>query len=156
NNSIPDEVDDLVTEANSCVSFVFQIVTLTKIISVLKNIVSKSDCQFLNKDVLLDAVSVIGHQIVSVINASLESGIFPKNWKCSILKPMAKISGSIKCEDFRPINMLPTYEKNLEAVVRSQLEEHLERQNIIVDYQSGFRQMHSCESALNMVIMEWK
>ncbi len=158
NESIPIESDSSpVATANMNVEFfVFQVVSIANILQALKNIISDSDCQFINKNVLCDAMSVIGNQILDVVNSSLASGIVPKNWKVSILCPIPKISGTLKCDEFRPINMLPTYEKILEAVVKSQLEEHLERHNIIIDHQSGFRKMHSCESALNLILMEWK
>lgn len=160
NESIPIENDcSSVTSMNTNVNvdfFVFQIVSITNIFQALRSIMSNGDCQFLNKNVLFDAMSVIGSQMLDVVNSSLASGIVPKNWKLSILCPIPKINGTMKCDEFRPINMLPTYEKILEAVVRNQLEEHLERHNIIIDQQSGFRKMHSCESALNLILMEWK
>ncbi|KAG4080199.1 hypothetical protein HA402_008270 [Bradysia odoriphaga] len=36
------------------------------------------------------------------------------------------------------------------------MEEHVERNNIIIEEQSGFRSKHSCESALNLLLMNWK
>ena len=34
--------------------------------------------------------------------------------------------------------------------------EHIENQNIIITYQSGFRPNHSCETSINYVISDWK
>jgi hypothetical protein len=51
---------------------------------------------------------------------------------------------------------LPAYEKVLELVVKEQLEKYLEKNNIITDYQSGFRKRHSCKTALQIVIDTWK
>lgn len=52
--------------------------------------------------------------------------------------------------------MLPTYEKILEDIVKGQIEKYLDLNNIIVDNQSGFRPIHSCETTLNLLMMEWK
>lgn len=40
--------------------------------------------------------------------------------------------------------------------MKNQLVQYLEYNNILIPQQSGFRQKHSCETALNMVIAEWK
>lgn len=51
---------------------------------------------------------------------------------------------------------MPTLEKILEIVVKKQLDEYLSRNNIIVHQQSGFRKSHSCETALNRIIDDWR
>lgn len=58
--TIPEEIDEHpITSSVHVVQFVFQLVSFSNIIAALKNIASKCDCQFLNKNVLLDAFSVI-------------------------------------------------------------------------------------------------
>jgi hypothetical protein len=52
-------------------------------------------------------------------------------------------------------NMLPKHEKLLETVVKIQLEEHFETNNLFNDEQSGFRKNHSCETALDLIIANW-
>jgi hypothetical protein len=52
--------------------------------------------------------------------------------------------------------MLPIYEKILESIVKSQLQKYIYENNILVEEQSGFREHHSCESAISNVINEWK
>jgi len=60
----------------------------------------------------------------------------------------AKGPGTIKIEEFRPINKLPVYEKLLEIMVHKQLVIYLENNNLLEKGQSGFRAKHSCETAL--------
>lgn len=92
----------------------------------------------------------------NIINKSLKFGSFPKLWKTSTIIPIPKIQKVRKCEDFRPINMLLTMEKVLETVVKIQLMEYIEEQHILVDVQSGYRKTFSCETALNLVLTNWK
>ncbi|XP_025154010.1 uncharacterized protein LOC112588408 [Harpegnathos saltator] len=55
-----------------------------------------------------------------------------------------------------PINVLPIYEKVLEIIVKEQVELHLESNDLITENQSGFRKQHSCETAIQMIIDDWK
>lgn len=155
--SIPDGHDDFSFDVDDSdrLEFDFKTISLNDVKSSLHRIKSNGDVQFLNKRVMLDAMNVIGSQLVDLINSSLAEG-FPEIWKNSTIVPTQKKSGTVKCEEFRPINMLPTYEKILEDIVKQQVEKYVDARKIIVEKQSGFRPDHSCESALNLVLMEWK
>jgi hypothetical protein len=91
-----------------------------------------------------------------VINDSLMSGKFPECWKSAVVEPIEKVKNAVLPEEFRPINKLPVAEKILEFVVKEQLEEFLHKCNIFVEQQSGFRKFHSCESAINYVLHDWR
>ena len=52
--------------------------------------------------------------------------------------------------------MLPNYEKILEGVVKQQLNNHMDNNKIVINEQFGFRKNHSCETAINMIQMDWK
>ncbi|CAL1671997.1 unnamed protein product [Lasius platythorax] len=101
-------------------------------------------------------VKAAGEKICEVLNKSLEEGMFPTGWKEAIVVPIPKVRGTIKVEEFRPINKLPVYEKVLEIVVYKQLIEYLEKNNLLKECQSGFRARHSCETVLQCIISEWK
>lgn len=61
-----------------------------------------------------------------------------------------------KIEEYRHINTLPCFEKILEKVAYKQLCAYIMENDILCMEQSGFRNDHSCESALNYVIDDWK
>lgn len=69
---------------------------------------------------------------------------------------MQKVVNSIKCQDFRPINTLCFFEKVQEKVVKIQLLKYIDINNIFIDEQSAYRKNHSCETALNYLIADWK
>jgi len=69
---------------------------------------------------------------------------------------MPKIDQPKKASQFKPINILPKFEKVLELIVKKQLDKYLESNNIITEHQLGFRKGFSCETAIQMIIDEWK
>lgn len=156
NESIPVVNDDYPVIDYQCSNFQFKTVTIGDIERVLRNITSHGDCENINKKVLNDIIPVVSDLYLDVINTSLQQGEFINDWKLSIIAPTPKVPGAKKCEELRPINMLPTYEKVFEGVVREQLANHTSTNNIIIEEQSGFRNKHSCETAINSVIADWK
>lgn len=106
-------------------------------------------------EIMKCVVEVGGDKICFILNKLLEEGIFPSKWKEAIVVPVPKVRGTIKVEEFRPINKLPIYEKILELIVRKQLVDYLESNNLFQECQSGFRSSHSCQTALQWVISSW-
>ena len=56
-----------------------------------------------------------------------------------MVTPIEKISKTQKCEEYPPINTLNTCEKIIEKVVKGQLEEYMEKNNLFSKHQFGFR-----------------
>ena len=56
----------------------------------------------------------------------------------------------------RPINTLCVIGQLIERVVKDQLIEHFEINNLFAPQQSGFRRFHSCETSINYVLTDWK
>lgn len=131
-----------------------QLADLRKIVNNLKN--KNNSVDGISTKIIKLAFEVIGHRFLQLINSSLETGSFPQNWKNSTIIPIEKVSNTVKCEEYRPINIVPIYEKLLETVVNNQMRKFVEENNLLTQYQAGFRKKHSCESALQSVISRWK
>lgn len=127
---------------------------LRKTISNMKN--KESNIDGITVQILKYAFETIGDKILNLINKSLRKGTFPRNWKTSTVVPIEKITGTINSEEFRPINIVAPYEKLLELCVNKQIVQYLETNNILSEYQAGFRNNNSCESALQTLIFHWK
>lgn len=95
---------------------------------------------------------VLGEYLTNIINLSLELGEVPAILKTSVITPVPKVPRAIDGENFRPINVLPIIEKILETVVKDQLMNFFETNNIFTTQQSGFRRHHSCETAIQLVL----
>lgn len=113
----------------------FKPVTI-EIIKHLKNKKDAIDIQF-----VLDAWSHIGQILLETIKRD-----FFKLLEYSMVVAVEKILGASKPDDYRPINM-STFEKILETVVKEQLLVHIDTNNIHISEQSGYRKLHSCQTA---------
>lgn len=127
---------------------------LNRIVQKLKN--KSGTEEGINVEIMKKVVVVAGSKIVHMINRSLEEGLFPSEWKQATVIPIPKIKRTKKVEEFRPINKLPIYEKILEIVVHKQMVRYLEDNKLLIESQSGFREGHSCETALQWVVSSWK
>lgn len=127
---------------------------LNRIIKNLRK--NNSDKHGINLNILKLTNEIAGNHLLNLINTSLETGEFPESWKVSAVVPIQKIPNTTNCTEFRPVNTLPIYEKVLELIVKEQLTKHIDRDDIIVKEQSGFRKEHSCETALQFVVSQWK
>lgn len=52
--------------------------------------------------------------------------------------------------------MLPCIERLMESLAYKQLNAFIIANNLLGSHQSGFRRMHSCESAINDVLYDWR
>ena len=95
---------------------------------------------------------IILKHITYYINNSFEINTFPSNLKLSIITPIHKSGPTSKIENYRPISSLPYLSKVFEKIAYQQITYHLNKYNLIYDYQFGFRPIMSTETALNTLI----
>ena len=93
--------------------------------------------------------------IASIINNSIQEGIFPDKLKEASVIPIFK-SGDIDdpC-NYRSISILNTLSKIFERHIALQLQYFFKKTGIIHKNQSGFRPNHSCQTALTHLIDTW-
>ena len=74
----------------------------------LRNIKKKNNYRRISSNLILDNWDLVGNILLEIINKSLETGIFPDNYKESMITAIEKIKNTNECEEFRPINSLKT------------------------------------------------
>ena len=138
-------------------SFEFTPVNESDVLDILRNLRN-------TKSVGLDGISVFvlklcAHEITPsinyLINLSLKSGKFPKQWKIAKIIPIHKNGDKDTPSNFRPISLLPCVSKILERIVQRQIVSYLHKHNILSSAQSGFRTKHSTITTLIKVTDDW-
>lgn len=154
NRSIPDGINSTIETCSS--TFKFKTVTWSTIEHHLSTLKNKSDVDFVSPKIILDCMDVIGPTLLQLVNESLKEGEVPTIFKQTTVCMVPKVTRPKAAEEFRPINMLITLEKVLESIVKEQLIEYIETNELLSTYQSAYRKFHSCETSLNLVISRWK
>ncbi|XP_074096374.1 uncharacterized protein LOC141525708 [Cotesia typhae] len=86
--------------------------------------------------------------LTALFNRSLETGIFPQNWKTIFIIPLNKISPPRTLSDTRPIANTSHLSKVFERLIANQMMNYLETNELLDKFQSGFRKHHGTQSAL--------
>ena len=94
---------------------------------------------------------IITNVITHIVNVSISTNKFPSMLKNAKLTPVYKNGDKTIPENYRPISILPTLSKIIERQVTNSVLNYLNANNIIHSQQSGFRQSHSCQTALTKI-----
>lgn len=102
---------------------------------------------------VLEVVEVILPYLNIIISASLNEGVFPQSYKLAHVKPLLKKSDVDKdlLPNYRPVSNLSYFSKLLERIVLAQLNDYLNKNEMFSKYQSAYRKLHSCETALTKI-----
>ena len=138
---------------NPCeVEFNFTRTTPAEIVEIIRKMKPKSSSGLENISCRLmkDIFDIIAIPLTSLINQSLQSGIFPDKLKIAKVVPIFK-AGKDNIEsyvhNYRPISLLSCFSKIFERVVYNQLYNHLQINKLLYESQYGFRKSHSTELA---------
>jgi hypothetical protein len=97
---------------------------------------------------LKDGASILKKPITHIVNLSITTSTVPIDFKIAKVKPLFKKNKQTDVSNYRPISILNIVSKVLEKAIYIQLENYLIQNNLLYDYQSGFRQSFSTDSCL--------
>lgn len=111
---------------------------------------SSSPSDIIPTKLFINAFDTIGPWVANLFNVSLQTGVFPSFFKHAIVEQRLKKPNldPTLLQNLRPISKLPFMSKILEKAVAVHLTAYLEKYNIHDRFQSGFRKLHSTETAL--------
>ena len=93
----------------------------------------------------LDNVVILEESLplAMIFNSSMESGIFPDNWKLAKVTPIFKSGHKSDPFNYRPISIISVFAKIFERIIHDQLYDFLKENSILMPNQSAFRKLHS-------------
>jgi len=93
-------------------------------------------------------LDLISDPLLSIINLSLSSGVFPDRLKISKIIPIFKSDNASLAQNYLPISILPAFSKTFERAVHNRIFQFLVDNDILFKHQFGFRPGHSASHAL--------
>ena len=95
-----------------------------------------------------DAAAVLTKPITYIVNLSIRSGSVPGTLKDARVVPLFKKNKRSDVSNYRPVSVLSVVSKLLEKSVYVQLEGYLLKNNLLYEFQSGFRSRFSTDTCL--------
>ena len=83
-----------------------------------------------------------------LINQSIQQGVFPAELKMARVIPLYKGDNNQLIHNYRPISVLPFFSKIFEKIVSKYVLRFLDDNNILYEYQFGFRKYYSTSHAI--------
>ena len=122
----------------------------------VKHLIAKSNRKTSSLDpmptsIVVQCQDILLPVLTRMINMSLNSGVFPAEWKVADVRPLAKISNLDACtafENLRPVSNLSYVSKLIERTVFNQTNDFLNTQGLYPQDQSAYRKCHRTETAL--------
>ena len=98
---------------------------------------------------------ILSPVLSTLINHSIESGIFPSEHKIAKVSPLYKKRSKSDAGNHRPVSILPSISKISERYIADRIVEHVDGNDLINIHQSGFRRGHGTNLALHHMIDNW-
>ena len=132
--------------------------TAIEVLEIINSLKSSKSCgpNSISTNLLIEFANFLIYPLVSIINLSLKQGIFPSLNKEADVCPIHKKNEKYKCENYRPISLLPNISKIFECVMYSRLDNFLDLSDTIYTFQFGFRKNYSTNHALLSIVEQIK
>ncbi len=101
------------------------------------------------------AAHVLAKPLTDILNLIIKTNQFPTQWKTGKVTPIHKSGNRSDQNNFRTITILCTLIKILERHIHDSLYNFLIKNSLLYLAQSGFRDLHSCETALSRLVDIW-
>ena len=148
--------DEYILQTSNC--FSFQRVTQSHVLSYLNKLCKRkaTGLDSVSARLLRECPDLISGSLALIFNQSIDTGIFPDEWKNARITPLFKKAGSRSDpSNYRPISIIPVVAKVFEQIIYDQLYHYLNENNLLSRHQSGFRSLHSTVTALIEATDNW-
>ena len=124
-----------------------------KVLKIMTNIESSkaAGVDKLSGRFLKDGGNILAKPISTLCNLSISQGVFPNACRVAKLKSIFEKGKKTDPSNYRPISLLPSVSKIIERVIHDQTNAFLSDEDILYNYQSGFRGNHSRNLSLSFL-----
>ena len=98
--------------------------------------------------ILQNMKEIIAYPLAVIFNRSMQQSDVPAEWRQANITPIFKKGAKTDPSNYRPVSLTSVVCKLLEGLIKEQLVDHLEGNNLISKFQHGFRKNKSCVSNL--------
>jgi Pyruvate/2-oxoacid:ferredoxin oxidoreductase delta subunit len=129
-------------------NFEFQHITSDKIEKIIDKIHIKKVSGFDNipAKVIKQCKPIVSNQLTSLINLSIDTGVFPDSLKKAQVTLLHKKNDPLSKTNYRPVSVLPVVSKIFEKVFETQLSDFFD--TIFSPFLCAFRRGHGCQTRL--------
>ena len=129
-----------------------------KVKKIIQNLKAKPSCgkDNISSELLKLGADILATPLTWIINKSIVDKKFPDYWKEAIVKPLHKKGPKDNLKNFRPVSLLCVSGMILEAVIKEQLEMHLEMTKGLGSFQFGYRKYKSTVTAVTTMACKAK
>jgi hypothetical protein len=106
----------------------------------------------ISSNILKQTASLIAQPLAHIYNMSFTQAIVPDKLKIAKVIPIYKKKEKTSPGNYRPISLLSIFNKLLERLMYNRLYSFLTNNNILYDYQFGFRNKHSTILAIIEIV----
>ncbi len=148
---------DYLNPVDDGLNFQMKTTTSSKVFSMLSKL-SESKATGLDKisaRLLRKCPDLIANSLCVIYNCSINTGIFPDEWKSSKVIPLFKQGKRNQLDNYRPISIIPVVAKIFERIVYDQVKLFIDENKLLFKNQSGFRSLHSTVTALLEATNDW-
>ena len=96
--------------------------------------------------------STYNNLLVHLHNLICTQALYPDEWKIATVVPLPKIPNAKKPGDLRPISLLPLPGKILEHFIHDSIQDYLDNNDLISNFQNGFRKNHSFKYTTDLLL----
>ena len=119
------------------------------------NIAKSAGPDGIHPKVLRETATQIVIPLTIIFKKSLAEGALPHKWKIAHVIPIFKKGNKSTPSNYRPVSLTAICCKILERIIKQEVVNHLENNNILNKNQHGFRNRRSCITQLLEVIDIW-
>jgi hypothetical protein len=144
---------DVVDSLSGCTLSSFSPVNIEEVTGVIRSLNnSASGYDLVKASFLKNNISFFADFMTDMINKTFVSGSFPQSLKVSSVTPIFKGGDRLDVSNYRPISLTSVFSKVVEICIKRRLVVYLDDNNLISNFQFGFRAKSSTTSAAASVV----